>query len=128
ACFFLAHLWLDRAHAFPIYLPALLQHPCAETVCHIRAASDGCDTPFPHKGGLCDPAMPCLGMASSIVDLVILAGGRGSRLGGQDKAALVVGGRSLVERLLQDVDLGGVVVVVGHTPLPALPDGRTVLQ
>ncbi|WP_181009845.1 molybdenum cofactor guanylyltransferase [Ornithinimicrobium sufpigmenti] len=67
-------------------------------------------------------------MASSIVDLVILAGGRGSRLGGQDKAALVVGGRSLVERLLQDVDLGGVVVVVGHTPLPPLPDGRTVLQ
>ena len=67
-------------------------------------------------------------MSSSPVDLVILAGGRGSRLGGQDKAALVVGGRSLVERLLRDVDLGGTVVVVGRTPLPPAPDGRTVLQ
>lgn len=62
------------------------------------------------------------------VDLLILAGGRGSRLGGADKAALVVGGRSLVERLLQDVDLGGEVVVVGTTPLPPAPGGRTVLQ
>lgn len=67
-------------------------------------------------------------MPTSPVDLLILAGGRGSRLGGQDKAALVVGGRTLVERLLQDVDLGGRVVVVGRTPLPPTPDGRTVLQ
>ena len=67
-------------------------------------------------------------MPTSPVDLLILAGGRGSRLGGQDKAALVVGGRTLVERLLQDVDLGGRVVVVGRTPLPPAPEGRTVLQ
>jgi molybdopterin-guanine dinucleotide biosynthesis protein A len=62
------------------------------------------------------------------VDLLILAGGRGSRLGGQDKAALVVGGRSLLERLLQDVDLGGSVVVIGNTSLPPAPPGRTLLQ
>lgn len=67
-------------------------------------------------------------MPTTPVDLLILAGGRGSRLGGADKAALVVGGRSLVERLLQDVDLGGRVVVVGRTPLPPAPEGRTVLQ
>lgn len=65
---------------------------------------------------------------TSPVDLLILAGGRGTRLGGQDKAALVVGGRTLVERLLQDADLGGRVVVVGRTPLPPAPDGRAVLQ
>ncbi|KUG51097.1 hypothetical protein AVL62_12675 [Serinicoccus chungangensis] len=51
------------------------------------------------------------------VDLVVLAGGRGERLGGADKAALVVDGRTLLERVL-DVDLGGRVVVVGDTPVP----------
>lgn len=51
------------------------------------------------------------------VDLLVLAGGRGDRLGGADKAALVVGGRSLLDRVL-DVDLGGRVVVVGDTPVP----------
>ena len=68
-------------------------------------------------------------MPTSPVDLLILAGGRGSRLGGQDKAALVVGGRTLLERLLQDVDLGGVVVVARRTVLQTLedpPDGGPV--
>ena len=51
------------------------------------------------------------------VDLVVLAGGRGERLGGADKAALLVDGRTLLERVL-DVDLGGRVVVVGDTPVP----------
>ncbi|WP_299520320.1 molybdenum cofactor guanylyltransferase [uncultured Serinicoccus sp.] len=51
------------------------------------------------------------------VDLVVLAGGRGERLGGADKAALVVEGRSLLDRVL-DADLGGRVVVVGDTPVP----------
>ncbi|WP_018349532.1 molybdenum cofactor guanylyltransferase [Longispora albida] len=32
--------------------------------------------------------------------MVVLAGGSGRRLGGQDKAALVVGGRTLLERVL----------------------------
>lgn len=54
------------------------------------------------------------------VDLLILAGGRGERLGGQDKAALEVGGRSLLDRVLEGAgDLGGDVVVVGDTPVPA---------
>lgn len=59
------------------------------------------------------------------VDVLVLAGGRGSRMGGQDKAALVVDGQTLLERLLA-VDLGGGVVVVGPTPLP--PVDRPVLQ
>ena len=59
------------------------------------------------------------------VDLVVLAGGRATRLDGQDKAALVVGGSSLLDRLLAQVgpgapgELGGRVVVVGRTPVPA---------
>ncbi|WP_151526285.1 molybdenum cofactor guanylyltransferase [Serinicoccus kebangsaanensis] len=52
------------------------------------------------------------------VDLVVLAGGRATRLGGQDKAALVVGGSTLLERVL-GADLGGRTVVVGDTPVPA---------
>ena len=51
------------------------------------------------------------------VDLIVLAGGRAERLGGQDKAALVVAGRSLLDRVLA-ADLGGRVVVVGDTPVP----------
>lgn len=62
------------------------------------------------------------------VDLVVLGGGRGSRLGGADKAALVVAGRTLLERVLQDVDLGGGTVVVSRTRLPVAPAGRVVLQ
>ncbi|MFK5582974.1 molybdenum cofactor guanylyltransferase [Serinicoccus sp. LYQ131] len=57
--------------------------------------------------------------AAPTVDLIVLAGGRGERLGGQDKAALVVEGRSLLQRLLAaGPDLGGRVVVVGDTPVP----------
>lgn len=53
------------------------------------------------------------------VDLLILAGGRGERLGGQDKAALQIGGRSLLDRVLEAAPaLGGRVVVVGDTPVP----------
>lgn len=53
------------------------------------------------------------------VDLIVLAGGRGERLGGQDKAALVVGGRPLLERVLDATPLlAGRVVVVGATPVP----------
>lgn len=63
------------------------------------------------------------------VDLVVLAGGRGSRLGGQDKAALVVGGRPLLERVLSDVDLGGRVAVVmpGELP-PGIPRPERVIR
>ena len=55
----------------------------------------------------------------TIVDLLILAGGRGERLGGLDKAGLEVGGRSLLDRVLEGADrLGGSIVVVGETPVP----------
>lgn len=59
-------------------------------------------------------------MLGPVVDLLVLAGGRGMRLGGRDKAALEVGGRSLLARVLDAQPLlGGRVVVVGHTPVPA---------
>ncbi|MFK5633582.1 molybdenum cofactor guanylyltransferase [Ornithinimicrobium sp. LYQ103] len=54
------------------------------------------------------------------VDLLVLAGGRGERLGGQDKAAIVVAGRTLLDRVLDAAQtLGGRTVVVGHGPVPA---------
>ncbi|MGY2743639.1 molybdenum cofactor guanylyltransferase [Arthrobacter sp. UYCu723] len=54
-------------------------------------------------------------------DAVILAGGRSSRLGGSPKSALVLGGRTLLERALQAAQGAGVIVVVGPDPgsLPA---------
>ena len=51
---------------------------------------------------------------------VILAGGQGRRLGGRDKPALLVGGRTLLDRALDAVS-GVPVVVVG--PPRALPAG-----
>ncbi|MFC6088842.1 molybdenum cofactor guanylyltransferase [Saccharothrix lopnurensis] len=44
---------------------------------------------------------------------VVLAGGRGSRLGGVDKALLVVDGRTLLDRVLEAVGGPGRAVVVG---------------
>lgn len=56
---------------------------------------------------------------------VVLAGGRGSRLGGQDKPALRLGGRSLLEIVLSAV--GGVpAVVVG--PARELPGDVVVVR
>ncbi|WP_161965040.1 molybdenum cofactor guanylyltransferase [Ornithinimicrobium cerasi] len=58
-------------------------------------------------------------MSTPTVDLLVLAGGRGERLGGHDKAALVIGGRTLLDRVLDASSLlGGGVVVVGDTPVP----------
>ncbi|MDR7304426.1 molybdenum cofactor guanylyltransferase [Haloactinomyces albus] len=45
--------------------------------------------------------------------VIILAGGRGSRLGGVDKAAVRVGGSSLLDRTLEAACAGKPVVVVG---------------
>ncbi|OMH24781.1 hypothetical protein BKD30_07130 [Tersicoccus phoenicis] len=50
---------------------------------------------------------------------VVLAGGRGSRLGGVDKAALTLDGRRLLDRVLDAVEPVATVVVVG--PEPAAP-------
>lgn len=52
-------------------------------------------------------------------DAVVLAGGRGTRLGGVDKAALVIGGRSLLRRALEAVSTARGVVVVGEVTVPA---------
>ena len=54
-------------------------------------------------------------------DAIILAGGSGRRLGGVDKAALEIDGRSLLERVLAAVEQATDVVVVG--PPRALPSG-----
>lgn len=57
-------------------------------------------------------------------DAIVLAGGRGSRLGGVDKAALVVGGASLLDRTLRAVQGADRVVVVGDVDAP----GAVVVQ
>ncbi|MFL6072349.1 MAG: molybdenum cofactor guanylyltransferase [Mycobacteriales bacterium] len=57
-------------------------------------------------------------------DAVILAGGRGSRLGGVDKPALEVGDRTLLERVLAAVTGAGRVVVAG----PAAPPPAIVVR
>ncbi|MCW2823613.1 MAG: molybdopterin-guanine dinucleotide biosynthesis protein MobA [Aeromicrobium sp.] len=51
-------------------------------------------------------------------DAIVLAGGRGSRLGGVDKAGLVIGGTSLLERTLDAVRGADRVVVVGDVVAP----------
>jgi molybdopterin-guanine dinucleotide biosynthesis protein A len=51
-------------------------------------------------------------------DAIILAGGRGSRLGGVDKGALPVGGRPLLDRVLEAARDAERVVVVGDGPVP----------
>jgi len=50
---------------------------------------------------------------------VILAGGQGRRLGGQDKPALLVGGRPLLDRALEAVADWPIVVVGPPRTLPA---------
>ncbi|MGC0250600.1 molybdenum cofactor guanylyltransferase [Pseudactinotalea sp. Z1748] len=56
--------------------------------------------------------------ATPSFDVVILAGGRGRRMGGQDKAALPVAGRPMLARVLEAAQRARDVVVVGqvHTP------------
>jgi molybdopterin-guanine dinucleotide biosynthesis protein A len=59
-------------------------------------------------------------------DAVILAGGSGRRLGGVDKAAITIGGSTLLDRTLDAVEAAGAVVCVG--PERALRDpGRSVV-
>lgn len=57
---------------------------------------------------------------------MVLAGGRGSRLGGIDKPGLDVGGRSLIERVL--AALGPVPVVVVGPPRPLGRDVTVVRE
>lgn len=87
----------------------------------VSPAADGhAGTADGPAGGDTGGADGSAGDAAVSVDLLILAGGRGERLGGQDKAALELRGRSLLDRVLEGAgDLGGSVVVVGDTPVPA---------
>jgi molybdopterin-guanine dinucleotide biosynthesis protein A len=52
---------------------------------------------------------------SAPFDAVVLAGGRGSRIGGRDKATIDVGGRTLLEGVLDAVGHARQTVVVGPT-------------
>jgi molybdopterin-guanine dinucleotide biosynthesis protein A len=60
-------------------------------------------------------------------DAIVLTGGRGSRLGGADKAALTVGGLTLLERVLRAVSEAGRVLTVGPQvsggPVAAVANG-----
>jgi molybdopterin-guanine dinucleotide biosynthesis protein A len=59
------------------------------------------------------------GVGRAAYDAVILAGGRGARLGGRDKGALVVRGRSLLDTALAAAAGARRIVVVGEAPMPA---------
>lgn len=59
-------------------------------------------------------------------DAIVLAGGRGSRLGGADKTALVLGGSTVLERVLDALDEASRVVVVGDIDVDR--DDVTVVQ
>jgi molybdopterin-guanine dinucleotide biosynthesis protein A len=56
------------------------------------------------------------------VDAIVLAGGEASRLGGVDKAGLVVGGRTLLQRTLDATVAASTTVIVG----PRRPTDRRV--
>lgn len=60
-------------------------------------------------------------------DAVVLAGGAGRRLGGADKPALEVGGRTLLDRVLDACAGAGAVLVVGP-PRPTGPAGVRLLR
>lgn len=59
-------------------------------------------------------------------DAIVLAGGRGSRLGGVDKAALEFDGETLLARTLRAVGEAGRVIVAGD-PRP-VPEGTILVQ
>lgn len=65
--------------------------------------------------GFCSPADVAARAADRRVsyDAVVLAGGRARRMGGVDKTALVVGGRSVLEHVLAGLGDAGEVIVVG---------------
>jgi molybdopterin-guanine dinucleotide biosynthesis protein A len=52
-------------------------------------------------------------MADRVYDAVVLAGGSASRMGGTEKTALLVAGRSLLDRVLAAVPDARTVIVVG---------------
>lgn len=68
-----------------------------------------------------------LASAATAYDAIVLAGGRGSRLGGVDKGALVVGRRSLLATALDACGAARRTVVVGPGPLPAGTRSEVIL-
>jgi molybdopterin-guanine dinucleotide biosynthesis protein A len=63
-----------------------------------------------------------------IIDAIVLAGGRATRLGGASKAALALGGRSLLENTLRSLPPTRQVVVVGdETDIAAAAPGANIL-
>lgn len=76
-----------------------------------------------HDGGMDATA----GQARTCFDAVVLVGGRGSRLGGLDKAALDLGGHPLVDASLNAARGARTLVVVGRTSAP-LPSRAVLTQ
>lgn len=76
-----------------------------------------------HHGGMDTAA----GQAGTSFDAVVLVGGRGSRLGGVDKAALDLGGHPLVGASLNAARGASTLVVVGRTSAP-LPSRAVLTQ
>ena len=76
-----------------------------------------------HDGGMDTAA----GQAGTSFDAVVLVGGRGSRLGGVDKAALDLGGHPLVDASLNAARGARTLVVVGRTSAP-LPSRAVLTQ
>lgn len=71
--------------------------------------------------------MPDAGARAPAFDAVVLAGGRGSRLGGPSKPEVLVAGRALLDHALVAVADASHVVVVGP-PAVARPGAVTVLE
>lgn len=76
-----------------------------------------------HHGGMDTAA----GQAGTSFDAVVLVGGRGSRLGGVDKAALDLGGHPVVGASLNAARGASTLVVVGRTSAP-LPSRAVLTQ
>lgn len=60
--------------------------------------------------------------AATAFDAIVLVGGAGSRLGGVDKAAVELAGRTLVSYALEAVDAARTLVVVGETAAAEVPE------
>lgn len=58
-----------------------------------------------------------------IVDAIVLAGGRSSRLDSVPKSELYLGGETLLQRTLSAARIARCTVVVGPVPAGSLPDG-----
>lgn len=67
-------------------------------------------------------------MGSTAISAIILAGGRGERLGGRDKATLALGGRTLVQRAADTLaSLSDDVIVVRRADQSLMVDGARVV-